>query len=133
MKKFSMTVSALFFLILVSPTVFAEDVTRSRTIEEFFKANTKLRVASDAVEAYKSTLNQMSLEVIKKASQLAEQQNRHTILERDIAQASEEVFRRAPIEVPELMEKITQLSIIELTKLANQVKSYQEELLEKKE
>jgi histone H3/H4 len=121
----------LIFTLLVPSFVMAGDVTKSRTIEEFFKENTKLRVAQEAIEAYKVSLNQTSILVIKKAESLAQGENRTTILDRDIKKATDEVFRRSPITVAELMEKISLLSIIELTDLSKKVKAYADELLKK--
>lgn len=116
----------------IAPMAFAGDVTKSRTVEEFFKENTQLRVAQEAIESYKTSLNQTSVQVIKKAEALAQKENRTTILDRDIKQATDDVFRRAPIAVAELMEKIAQLSIIDLTDLSNKVKAYADKLLAEK-
>jgi len=134
MKTLFLTLTSFLFLILaVASTASAEEVTRPKTIKNFFKANTELRVSEGAATAYHTTLNALSLNVIQKAQALAREEDRKTILERDIAQASDQVFRRAPLNVSELMEKINQLSIIELSELTNHVKIYQEALLEKPE
>jgi len=120
------------FITLLSSFAFAEDISRIRTVEEFFKQNTDLRVSDEAVGAYLKTLNEMSLKVIQKATQIAKEDKRQTILDRDINKASDEVFRRAPITVAELMEKVTQLSIIDLSELASRVRAYANSLIEKK-
>ena len=119
-------------VLLSTSLVYSGDVTKSRTIEEFFKEKTQLRVAQEAVETYKTSLNQLSAQVIQKAEALAKKENRTTILDRDIQQAADDVFRRSPLTVAELMEKITQLSIIDLTNLSNKVKAYAEDLLKQK-
>ena len=119
-------------VLLSTSLVYSGDVTKSRTIEEFFKEKTQLRVSQEAVETYKSSLTQLSAQVIQKAETLAKKENRTTILDRDIQQAADEVFRRSPMTVAELMEKITQLSIIDLTNLSNKVKAYAEDLLKQK-
>ena len=67
------------------------------------------------------------------AEALARAAGRKTVLKEDITQATDEVFHRAPITVSELMEKITQLPIIQLSNLANQVKAYADQLLKQKE
>ena len=131
-KLFLKTLFILPILLFVSSIPFAQDVTRSRTIEDFFKANSSLRVSKGAVEAYKTALNQMSVQVIKKATKLAKKGNRRTVLERDITQAADDVFRRSPISVAEIMEKITQLPMIDLVELTNQVNAYGNKLLKKK-
>lgn len=110
--------------------VFAGDVTSSRAIKEFFKEHTKLNIADNSVESYKTTLNNLSQQVIKRAAELAKKDKRKTVLLRDIDQASEEVFRRAPMNVSELMEKIKQLSIIELVEFNKKIKAYIAKLLE---
>jgi histone H3/H4 len=120
------------FVLLSSSPVFSGDITKSRTVEEFFKEKTALRVAADAIETYKTTLTQMSEQVIKQAEALAKKENRTTILDRDIQRATDDVFRRSPLTVAELMEKIKQLSIIDLAALSNQVKAYGDDLLETK-
>ncbi len=111
---------------------FAKDITSTRSIKEFFTEETGLRIGADAIQSYKTSLNEMSLKVIQRAAQLAKEDDRKTVLERDIEKASEEVFRRAPMTIEELMEKIKQLSIIDLAELSNQVKAYGQELLEKR-
>ncbi len=110
--------------------VFARDVTSTRAIKEFFKEQTKLNIADNSVESYKATLNNLSRQVIKRAAELAKKDKRKTVLLRDIDQASEEVFRRAPMNVSELMEKIKQLSIIELVEFNKKIKAYIAKLLE---
>lgn len=133
MQKLSLkTIIILPILLFVSSVPFAQEVTRSRTIEDFFKANSPLRVSKEAVEAYKTSLNKMSLQVIKKATTLAKEAKRKTVLERDITQAADDVFRRSPIAVSEIMEKIIQLPMIDLVELTNQVNAYGEKLLKKK-
>ena len=119
-------------VLLSTSLVYSGDVTKSRTVEEFFKEKTHLRVSQEAVETYKSSLNQLSAQVIQKAEALAKKENRTTILDRDIQQAADDVFRRSPLTVAELMEKITQLSIIDLSGLSNKVKAYAEDLLKQK-
>lgn len=123
----------LTIILLTSTLALAQEITTTKTIKGFFKENTDLRVAQEAAEIYKAALNEMSLQVIQKATTLAKEDGRKTVLKRDIDQATEDVFRRAPMTVAELLEKIGQLSTIELTELTNQVKAYSEELLEKKE
>lgn len=120
------------FVLLSSSPVFSGDITKSRTVEEFFKEKTKLRVAQDAIETYKTTLTKMSEEVIKHAEARAQEDNRTTILDRDIQRATDDVFRRSPLTVAELMEKIKQLSIIDLAALSNQIKAYGDDLLNDK-
>ena len=120
------------FVLLSSSPVFSADITKSRTVEEFFKEKTKLRVAQEAIETYKTTLTKMSEQVIQQAETRAKEDNRTTILDRDIQRATDDVFRRSPLTVAELMEKIKQLSIIDLAALSNQVKAYGDDLLETK-
>jgi len=129
MRAFSLFIS----IILLTSLSFAKDITRSRTVQDFFKEKTTLRVSKEAVEVYKTALNQTSLQVIQRATELAQEENRKTVLKKDIVQATDEIFRRAPIEVSELMEKVTQLSIIELSDLSNKVKAYGDEVLKQKE
>jgi len=126
MKKITVFIIISFLFCSLS---FAEDVTSSRAVKEFFKANTNLRISNDAIEAYKTTLNIMSKKVIHAASKLAKEDSRKTVLERDVIQASEETFRRAPLTIAELMEKIKLLSIIELASLNKKINTYGDELL----
>ncbi len=120
------------FVLLSSSPVFSGDITKSRTVEEFFKEKTKLRVAQEAIETYKTTLTKMSEQVIQQAETRAKEDNRTTILDRDIQRATDDVFRRSPLTVAELMEKIKQLSIIDLAALSNQIKAYGDDLLNDK-
>lgn len=129
-KTFPVLLLFLISVLFSFSLAFAQEVTTTKTVKEFFKANTKLWVAKKAAENYKASLNKISLKVIQKASELAKADNRKTVLERDIEQATEETFRRAPMSTKELMEKIKLLSIIELTDLNKKIKAYGEELLE---
>ncbi len=121
---------SLTILLLPLSFVCSEDITKTKTVKAFLKSNTDLRVADEAAEAYKNSLNKISVEVIKKATELAKNDNRKTILKRDMGTATELVFRKAPMSVEELMEKIKLLSIIDLADLSNKVKTYGDELLE---
>lgn len=125
----------LLFLLIIFTTssfLYAEDITQKKVVENFFKENTDLRIAEDAVDSYRTSLNEISSKVIKKAAELAKQDNRKTILQRDIDQATEEIFRQAPMTIAELMEKIKLLSIIDLAELANQVNAYADQLTKSK-
>lgn len=124
--------ATLFLLILFtfSTLAFSEDITKTRTVEKFFKERTDLRIASDAIESYIISLNEVSTDVILKAAELAKKDNRKTVLKRDVDKATEEVFRKAPMTISELMEKIKLLSIIDLAELTKQVNAYGDELLE---
>ena len=124
--------ATLFLLILFtfSTLAFSEDITKTRTVERFFKERTDLRIASDAIQSYIVSLNEVSTQVIEKATELAKEDNRKTILKRDVDKATEEVFRKAAMTISELIEKVKLLSIIDLAELTNQVNAYGDELLE---
>ncbi len=129
MKKFLLS---LIIFYGISGLVFGEELTSERSVKEFFKNSSELRVGKEAIEYYRNTLNRLSLKVIKKATELAKAKKRKTVLERDIKKASDEVFGKAPMTTTELMEKIKLLSIIDLAELTKQVKSYGQELLEQR-
>ena len=138
MPRQLLKLTALFslFLFASSPAIPQEkkakiEVTKTKTVLQFFRDNTNFRVSKGAAESYKDTLNEMSLPVIKKAEKNAQKDKRKTILDRDVDQAAEEVFRQAPISVKELMGKVRLLSVIDLSDFSNQVLLYNEELLEK--
>jgi len=122
-------ISSLFFILILPSAVFAAEVSRSQIIEGFFKESSDLRISKDIIETYKQSLNDVSLKVIQEATMLAKKDKRKTVLNRDVVQATDNIFRRSPIEVSEIMEKITQLSIIELARLNKQLKNYSDKLL----
>lgn len=130
MKK---TYLLLIILLFISSLALAEEITTTKTVKIFFKENTNLRVAKETAETYKQSLNEISLKVIKRAEELAKEDKRKTVLERDITKATDEVFGKLPMNVGDLMEKIKQLSIIELVDLNKKIKTYGEELLEIRE
>ncbi|MBA7492910.1 hypothetical protein ES702_03463 [subsurface metagenome] len=131
MKKITLP---LLILLIFSSLIFAfsVDITKTRTVREFFKERTDLQIATDAVNSYIASLNEISTDVILKASELAKGDNRKTVLKRDVDKATEEVFRKAPMTISELMEKIKLLSIINLAELTKQVNAYGDELLQNK-
>lgn len=118
--------------VICSSLVYAEDVTKIKIVKGFFKKNSDLRVSQDVAVVYKKHLDEISLKVIQRATELAKEDNRKTVLDRDIEQATDEVFRRTPLTVADLIEKIKLLPIVDLTELSNQVKVYGDELLIKK-
>jgi len=130
MKK---TYSLLIVLLFICSLALAEEVTTTKTVRIFFKENTNLRVAKETAETYKRALNEISLKVIQRAEELAKEDKRKTVLERDITKATDEIFGKLPMNVGDLMEKIKQLSIIELVDLNKKIKTYGEELLEARE
>jgi len=123
------------FITLTLSPAWAQNVASPTTIEEFFEENSTLRISDASVQNYKEILNQTSLRVITRAEELAQtdKRPRKTILPRDVTQAADEIFRRTPITVPEIMEKIDQLSIIDLAELINQVNAYAKDLLAQNE
>ena len=74
----------------------------------------------------------MSEKVISTASKLVKDDNRKTVLERDIIKASDDTFRRAPMTVDEILEKVKLLSIIELANFNKKINAYGDELLRNK-
>jgi len=128
MKKLLLIVMFIFSASFIR----AEDIASTRSVKQFFKNKSDLRVAVDSIDLYKSLLNELSQKVIERATELAKGDDRTTVLKRDIDQASDEVFRKSPMTIAELMEKIEQLPIVDLTELSNQVKAYSDELLKKK-
>lgn len=122
----------LIMFVFSASFIRAEDITSTRSVKQFFKSKTDLRIAVDSIDLYKLLLNELSQKVIERATELAKGDNRTTVLKRDIDQASDEVFRKSPMTIAELMEKIEQLPIVDLTELSNQVKAYGDELLKKK-
>ena len=131
MKKLSFVLVSVFTFALLFAA--GEEITTTRTVKEFFKSKTDLRVAVDAIDLYKSLLNDISQKVIERAVQLAKDGKRSTILDRDVSRASDEVFGKTPVTVAELMDHIRQLSIVDLTELTNQVNAYGDELLAEKQ
>ncbi len=129
MKKIWLLVTVMLF---ISPYVLGEDITKTKTVKGFFKKHANFQVTVESAEVYKNSLNKISLQVIKRAVQLAKEDKRKTILKRDIDQATEEIFGKLPLTIAELMEKIKQLPIIDLVKLSNQVKAYSDDLLKSK-
>ena len=130
MKRLLFIVMGIFICSLL----FAADreITSTRTVKEYFKSKTDLRVAVNAIDLYKSFLNYISQNVVNRAVQLAKGYKRSTILDRDVTKASDEVLRRTPATVAELMTHIKELSIVDLTELTNQINAYGDELLKKK-
>ncbi len=112
---------------------FAADVSRIRTIDEFFRENTNLRISEEAVREYQTILNDLTQKVLKQSEVFVAEDERKTIKPRDIVRSSDQVLRRSPLDVPEIMQKIKQLSIIELARLTSEVSRYSESLLESEE
>lgn len=109
-----------------------ENVTRPYTLEKFMKGITTLRISGNVLEDFIRALDELVAGITRTSADLAEKENRKTIMPVDLDNALDEILGRGPLTVDELIEKIEPLSIIELSQLSGKVKQKADELLKPK-
>ena len=107
-------------------------VTRPSTLEKFMKELTTLRVSADVYEDFIRTLNELATSITKLSEKLAKKEGMKTIMPEHLDKATEEILRRGPLTVDEILQKIEPLTIIELSTLAKKIKKMADELLKPK-
>lgn len=104
-------------------------VTKPFTLETFMKQTTKLKITTNVIEDFIQALDELVTKITQTAERFALKEQRKTIMPRDLEKALDEILKRGPLTVHELMQKIQPLSIIELTDLSKKIKKLAEELL----
>ena len=110
----------------------AKNVTKPYTLEQFMKEITTLRISDDVLGDFIRTLDELTTRITKASEKLAKKEERKTIMPADLEKALDEILRRGPLTVDELLQKIEPLSIIELSQLAKKIKQKADELLKPK-
>jgi histone H3/H4 len=109
-----------------------KSVTKLYTLGQFMKTVTKLKISEDTIEDLIRTLDELVTKITRLSEKIATAQKRKTIMPHDLEQALDEILRRGPLTVDELLEKIEPLSVIELSQLAKKIKQKADELLKPK-
>ena len=104
-------------------------VTRPNTLEKFMHKVTKLNISGNAIEDLIRALDELVTRVTKESAKLAEGQQRKTIMPDDLDKALDEILRRGPLTVDELLKKIEPLTVVELSDLSNAIKKMAQNLL----
>ena len=107
-------------------------VTRPSTLEKFMKELTTLRVSADVYGDFIRTLNELVTSITKLSEKIAKKEGMKTIMPVHLDKATEEILRRGPLTVDEILQKIESLTIIELSALAKKIKKMADELLKPK-
>ena len=110
----------------------AKNVTKPYTLGQFMKKITNLRISDDVLEDFIRTLDELVTRITEASAKLARKEKRKTIMPDDLEKALDEILRRGPLTVDELLQKIEPLSIIELSQLAKKIKQKADELLKPK-
>ena len=109
-----------------------DSVTKPYTIETFMKNLTTLRISNDVYGDFIRTLDDLVTNITKLSAKLAKKEGMKTIMPAHLDKATEEILRRGPLTVDEILQKIEPLTIIELSDLAKKIKQKAEELLKPK-
>ncbi|MBA7493705.1 hypothetical protein ES702_04267 [subsurface metagenome] len=107
-------------------------VTRPYTLEKFMKTVTKLKISDDTLEDFIRTLDGLVTKITKLSAKLAKKEGMKTIMPGHLDKATEEILRRGPLTVDEILQKIEPLTIIQLSGLAKKIKKMAEDLLKPK-
>ncbi len=104
-------------------------VTKPFTLETFIKQTTKLKITTNVLEDFIQTLDELAGKITQTSETYAIKEQRKTIMPQDLEKALDEILKRCPLSVDELLQKIEPLSITELSDLSQKIKKLAEELL----
>lgn len=109
-----------------------KSVTRAYTLGQFMKTVTNLKISEDVLEDFILTLDELVTKITRLSEKFATAEKRKTIMPHDLEQSLDEILRRGPLTVDELLSKIEPLSIIEIAQLAKKIKQKADDLLKPK-
>ena len=109
-----------------------DSVTKPYTLETFMKNLTTMRISNDVYGDFIRILDELVTNITKLSAKLAKNEGLTTIMPEHLDKAAEEILRRGPLTVDEILQKIEPLTIIELSALAKKIKQKAEELLKPK-
>lgn len=101
------------------------DITKPNTVESFVKANSTLRVSSDAITQFILQLNTLSETVVKAAETHAKQEDRTTIMANDVNTAMASVIGSAT-DLPSLFKQIERLNAKDTANLSMMIQKWLE-------
>ena len=93
------------------------------------KTQTKLKISDNVLEDLIHTLDDLVTKITKTSEKFAGKEKRKTIMPQDLEKSIEEILRKGPLTVDELLQKIEPLTIVELSQLAKKIKKRADELL----
>lgn len=93
------------------------------------KSVTKLKISDNVLEDLIRTLNELVTKITKASEEFTKKEKRKTIMPVDLEKSLDEILRRGPLTVDELLKKIEPLTIIELSQLAKKIKKRADDLL----
>ena len=103
--------------------------TRPNTLENFMHKVTKLNISDNAIDDFIRALDDLVTRITKQSAKLATGHDRKTIMPADLAKALDEILRRGPLSVDELLKKIKPLTVVELSELSKAIKKMAQDLL----
>lgn len=104
-------------------------VTKPFTLATFMKQTTKLKITTNVLEDFIRALDELAAKITQTSETFAIKEQRKTIMPQDLDKALDEILKRGPLSVDELLQKIKPLSITELADLSKKIKQLAEELL----
>ena len=107
-------------------------VTKPFTLETFMKQATELKISTNVLTDFIQALNELVTKITKASETFAIKEERKTIMPQDLEKALDEILKRGPLTVDEILQKIEPLSIIELSQLAKKIKQKADDLLKPK-
>ena len=109
-----------------------DSVTKPYTLETFMKNLTTMRISNNVYGDFIRILDDLVTNITKLSEKLAKKEGMKTIMPVHLDKATEEILRRGPLTVDEILQKIEPLTIIELSGLAKKIKKMADELLKPK-
>jgi len=103
-----------------------ESITKPSTAENFIKANTNKRLSPDAIAPFIVALDEVARLAVTKAAELADQEKRTTILDRDVTAAFQAIVQD-PNQAPtpdRLFAQLDKLTTDDLAKVINLIEAW---------
>ena len=91
-----------------------------------------MRISNNVYGDFIRILDDLVTNITKLSEKLAKKEGMKTIMPVHLDKATEEILRRGPLTVDEILQKIEPLTIIELSGLAKKIKKMADELLKPK-
>lgn len=107
-------------------------ITKLYTLRQFMRGLVNLKISDATIEDFIRELDELATKVTVFSGKLAREEDKKTIMPQHLQKALDEVLRRGPLTVEELLQKIDPLSVIELSQLAEAIKKKAQELLKRK-
>ena len=102
----------------------SDGITRKNTVEQYLKAKTDLRISPESVEAGVTAINQLADLLVSRAVDLAKDDKRTTLLDRDVTTALQALAAPGGNDPAGVFAQVDRLTTDQLAQLINLVQEW---------